>query len=162
MYHNDRELAVVTVRPDPDQATGQTKTPVESSSDVLQEPDSTISQAELRAYVDQANLCREHHRLRESIPERLERGVPVEPGELKVAIEPDYVRRWSSRAAHGTAGPREDQRALEPTSTNSVSPVAYSRRNRTRRGVEGVLSSSEWERGHWRMKPRSERSVTRA
>jgi hypothetical protein len=97
MYQNDRELAVVAVCPGPAQATEQTKTPVESSSDVPQAPDPMISQAELRTYVEQAEVCRAHQRLRQSLIERLESGALVEPGELKAEIEPDYVRRWSSR-----------------------------------------------------------------
>ena len=124
MHQNNRELAMIPVGPGPDvnQAMEQAKTPVEGLSDVPQDLDSMISQTELQTYVEQAEVCRVHHRLRQSITERLERGVPVELGELKAEIEPEDVTHWSSGQLTELLGPEKTAEIW-----NQLQPIRYRR-----------------------------------
>lgn len=122
MSQDNQVFAVVAADSGSGQTVKQSHTCVEELSGLPRGPTPVISQAELRTYVEQAKVCRAHQWLRESITERLERGVPVEPGELKVEIEPDYVRRWSSRQLTELLGPEKTSELW-----NQLQPIRYRR-----------------------------------
>lgn len=54
-----------------------------------------VTQAELKRYVKQVAVCREHQRLSYDLRHRFEKGASVEDGELSLAILVEYDRAWS-------------------------------------------------------------------
>jgi len=54
-----------------------------------------ITQAELRRYLEQIELCRDHQRLSHDLRHRLGKGASVEDGELSLAVLVEYDRSWS-------------------------------------------------------------------
>jgi len=79
----------------------------------------TITQQELREYVEQAReLQQRHNTQRKSLTERLERGATIEPGELTARIEIENKKRWSWKCISDVLGLEQTQelwQQIQPT-----------------------------------------------